>query len=107
MENIWKIHDLKREISSGLITSASYSCRTEYSSSNGYVSSRTVGDYYLAAKSPSDADFVEYSNLTEPLVLGWITGSIGKTEIETANSASIAANVAYKLTITEEAGTPW
>tara|TARA_R110001632_G_scaffold31393_4_gene81855 strand:+ start:574 stop:900 length:327 start_codon:yes stop_codon:yes gene_type:complete len=107
MENFWEIHDLKREISSGLITTASFSCNTEYSSSVGYVSSRSVGETSLIAKSPSDVDFVEYSNLTQPIILGWITGSIGKSGIETANSASIASIVEYRLAKTEETGTPW
>lgn len=107
MENFWGIHDLERKVSNGLITTASFSCFTSFSGSDGYGTHTTVGEAHLPVKSDTDTDFVEYANLTENRVLGWITGSIGKAEIELANSSSIAENINYELAKTIDSGTPW
>ena len=107
MIHTWEIHDLVRNLSDGLVTTASYSCDTEYSSSYGFISSKTVGDLHLPSKSTSDEDFVDYNNLTENTVIGWVTGSIDKSSIESKNSSSIAERVIYEASKTSDNGTPW
>ena len=62
MQHTWSITNLERNLSDGLVTTASYTCNTTYSGSM----KRMVGDYSLPSKSPSDPDFVSYDDLYRP-----------------------------------------
>ena len=55
----------------------------------------------------SDTDFIQYENLTQDIVLGWITGSLDVNAIQTANSASVAVKIAEYNAETEANGLPW
>jgi len=103
MENIWKIINLKRNLSDGLVTTASFYCQTTYLEENA----RTVGEINLTPKNINDPDFISYDNLTENLVLGWVTGSLNTEEIYTQHSSSIAEAIVAKNQITVGEGTPW
>jgi|TARA_R100000030_G_scaffold42311_2_gene31775 hypothetical protein len=100
----WYIDNLKRNLSDGLITTASYHCKSR---EDDMFASITHGDFNLPSKNSSDADFVQYENLTPNIVLGWITGSLDVNAIETANSASVAAKIAAHNAKTEDTGVPW
>jgi hypothetical protein len=102
MNHIWKIYDLKRTIADGVVTEITYACESELSGS----STRKIGDLSITG-SPSDPSFVEYADLTEGIVLSWVTGSIDTTPIEVENSSSIAASLTAKAAITEANGRPW
>jgi len=104
MIHSWYINDMKRNLADGLITTASYHCRSTEDNKFPEIFS---GEANLASKDPSDADFVEYQNLSEGVVLGWITGSLDVNAIETANSASVALKVAEHNARTEASGLPW
>lgn len=103
MEHTWEIHNLKRNLSDGLVTTASYWCKTEFSGENA----RSVGEYYLPAKDSSDPDFVSYDSLTQDIVLGWITGSLDTEAMYSKHSASIAERLYQKANTTSANGTPW
>ena len=103
MEHIWEIHNLKKTISEGLILTASYYCKTEYLDE----SARSVGEVNLPYKAPSDPDFISYGNLTEAIVLSWVTGSLDTASMYSEHSASIAERITYKNSITTEYGIPW
>lgn len=103
MTHTWEIHNLNRTINEGLIVTASYFCKTDYSGEFA----RTVGEVVLPYKDPSDNDFISYDNLTQDIVLGWITGSLDTAAMYSNHSASIAETIAYKNSITTEDGTPW
>lgn len=103
MEHNWKIYDLKRVISDGMVVQATYACE----SNKDNASTRYIGDIDFTTGSISDPDFVTYSDLTQDNVLGWITGSIDTASIETENSASIARNILQRAKITKRNGTPW
>ena len=100
----WYIKDLTRNKADGLITTASYFCKSREDDMFAAISS---GDVNLASKDPSDTDFVQYENLTQDIVLGWITGSLDVNAIQTANSASVAAKIAEYNAETEANGLPW
>lgn len=102
MNHTWKIYDLKRTIADGVVTEVTYACESEYSGSG----TRKIGDLAVVG-SADDADFVPYEDLTQAIVLGWVTGSVDTASIETANSASIAASIVARAAITESNGTPW
>ena len=103
MQHTWSITNLERNLSDGLVTTASYTCNTTYSGSM----KRMVGDYSLPSKSPSDPDFISYNNLTEEIVLAWVTGSIDYLDIESSNSASIAEQINLEQNKTIDTGIPW
>jgi len=103
MDHVWKIYDLKRVISDGMVTQATYACESQENNS----STRYIGDIELTTGSISDPGFVTYDDLTQDDVLGWVTGSIDTASIETENSASIALDITTQLAITESNGTPW
>ncbi len=103
MQHTWSITNLERNLSDGLVTTASYTCNTTYSGSM----KRMVGDYSLPSKSPSDPDFVSYDDLTEEIVLTWVTGSIDYLAIETSNSSSVAEQINYEQSKTTDDGVPW
>ena len=103
MTHTWEIHNLERQLSDGLILTASWYCSTELEGER----ERTVGYVNLPYKDPSDADFVSYDNLTENLVLGWVTGSLDTTVLYSDHSSSIANRINEKNAITTGEGTPW
>jgi len=102
MEHIWKIYDLKRTISSGVVTEVTYACESELSGSG----TRKIGDLTLTG-STEDANFIAYEDLTQADVLGWVDSNVDKTVFETENSSSIASSIVARAAITESNGTPW
>ena len=102
MNHTWKIYDLKRTIADGVVNKVTYACESNEAGSG----TRKIGELTVVG-SVDDADFVAYEDLTEAIVLGWVTGSVDTASIETENSASIAASIAARAAITESNGTPW
>jgi len=102
MTHNWKIYDLKRTITDGIVTEIIYACESELSGST----TRKIGELTITG-STDDTDFIEYENLTEDIVLGWVTDSIDTSTFETANSSSIAEKIARKAARTTTNGTPW
>lgn len=103
MQHTWQITNLERQLSDGLVLTASWNCYTTYSGS--YES--TVGDCNLPTISPSDSNYISYEDLTEEIVLAWVTGSINYLDIETLNSSSVAEKISYEQSKTKDTGIPW
>jgi|11_taG_2_1085331.scaffolds.fasta_scaffold40425_2 hypothetical protein len=113
MTHTWYIKNIERNTSDGMATKVDYQYKTLYNLEGHRF---PVGkDYYgqvtLTTGSVSDPSFITYENLTENLVLGWITGSIDVTDIQTQNSASIAQRIQTFLELeaekTQSEGLPW
>jgi hypothetical protein len=102
MNHVWKIYDLKRVIEGGIVTKITYACE----SSEDNSSTRRIGDIELTG-SIDDDGFIAFEDLTEEIVLGWVTSSIDTSIFETENSASIAQQIIRKAAITTKNGTPW
>ena len=102
MNHVWKIYDLKRVIADGIVTKITYACE----SSEDNSSTRKIGDIELTG-SIDDDGFIAFEDLTEEIVLGWITSSIDTSIFETENSSSIAQQVIQRAAITTKSGTPW
>ena len=102
MNHVWKIYDLKRVIADGIVTKVTYACE----SNKDKFSTRKIGDTELTG-SVDDAGFIAFEDLTEEIVLGWITSSIDTSIFETENSSSIAQQVIQRAAITTKSGTPW
>lgn len=104
MNHTWKIYDLKRTISDGVVNRITYACESEYSGSG----SRRIGELEITGDA-SNEGFIPYEDLNEGDVLAWVTGSedIDTSAIEALCSASIAEQIVSSATITEATGTPW
>jgi hypothetical protein len=102
MNHVWKIYDLKRVIADGIVTKVTYACE----SSEDNFSTRKIGDIEITG-SVDDASFIAFEDLTEEIVLSWVTGSINTSTYETENSSSIAQQVIQRAAITTRSGTPW
>tara|TARA_B110000858_G_C17782889_1_gene465684 strand:+ start:1549 stop:1860 length:312 start_codon:yes stop_codon:yes gene_type:complete len=102
MEYTWKIYDLKRTIDNGVVTSVTYACEGEYESNFD----RKIGELEVVG-STSDEGFVSFDDLTEEIVLGWVSSSIDQPAIELLISSSIHERVQIQSAITEATGTPW
>lgn len=98
----WKIYNLKRTISDGVVFEVTYGC--ESSHEDTFI--RKINDFNISG-SISDDNFITYDNLTETDVLGWVDSNVDKSSIETANSASIAEDIIAKAAITDVEGIPW
>jgi len=102
MQHTWKIYDLKRIISDGLVTNITYACESSYDD----TSTRQIGDLTLEG-SISEPGFIPYEDLTQDEVLGWVSANVDESAVETANSASISAQIIAKAAITSSSGIPW
>jgi len=102
MIHTWKIYDLKRSISDGVVSKVTYACESALSGS----STREINDLEVEG-STSDVGFIEFENLNEGDVLAWVTSSIDTAPIETQNSSSIAKQIERQAARTHKNGTPW
>ena len=104
MEHVWKIYDLKRIIANGVVTEVNYACESNFSGS----STRKIGDLAITGSS-SDEGFIEFDQLTEGIVLSWVTGSseVDVAAIEAECSASIDENRKIRAAVTKTQGIPW
>ena len=102
MEHSWKIYDLKRTITDGVVNQVTWACESHYDN----MDTRTTGEL-LVSGSASESGFIPYSDLTEDDVLGWVSSNINQSLIESQNSASIASYIVSTAAITEDTGLPW
>jgi hypothetical protein len=94
MTHTWKIYDLKRTISTGVVTKVTYACESK----DSRYTSRSIGSFNISGD-PADAGFINYENLTEANVLGWLDANVNKQTFEDKNSTdiqNIIASVALK-----------
>ena len=102
MEHNWKIYDLKRTTSDGLVTEVTYACESSYDK----VSTRQIGELSLEG-SILEPGFIAYEDLTQDEVLGWVSANVDESAVETANSASISSQITARAARTSSNGTPW
>ena len=99
MNSIWTIQNLKRINASGMVVEVDYRCETLYNMAGRKfpIAATTNGTVLLATGSIDDDNYISYTDLEEPTVFGWITGSIDTASIELQNSASCAESVNYQI----------
>ena len=91
----WKINNLERQTSDGLVTVVHWGA----SAVDGEVSASIVNTQTLERGD----SFVNYDTLTEQTVLGWLWGKIDKEAVEAALEAQIEAQKAP----VKANGLPW
>ena len=102
MTHNWKIYDLTRLISDGVVTKVDYACESE----DAGHATRTVGSFTISGTT-DDEGFIAYADLTEEDVQGWVTANVDKSTVEAANAAQIEDFKILAAAVTEESGLPW
>ena len=98
MEYHWSIGNLTRQADNGLVYDVEYSYET-------YTSGQSAGIYgqMLVTGSSTEPGFIPFEDLTQDIVLRWITGIFDIPIIQTELSSSL-----NKLLTTQSiAETPW
>ena len=90
-----------------IVTQVTFACDSSHTHLGTIFTDKRIYIEDLITKLPSDSDFIEYNNITEDIVLGWVTGSIDKTNIECMLSESIADRISSINAPTIITGTPW
>tara|TARA_Y100000389_G_C17352482_1_gene459215 strand:- start:409 stop:705 length:297 start_codon:yes stop_codon:yes gene_type:complete len=98
MEYVWNIGNLTRHSSDGLVYNVEYSYETW---ANGQTAKKwgTI----IVTGSASEPDYIPFGDLTQDIVLGWITGSFDIPAIQLELSSSLNS----LITTQSIAGTPW
>lgn len=105
METNWKILNLKRKPSSGLVIEVTYVMNFKLQDE----SDRKIGVIELEGDE-NDPNFVPFEELTEEIVLDWVKSNLGEEKIEEIESKhqSIMEDRIYKKSNPEFLqGLPW
>jgi len=95
MTTTWKIAQLDRQTSDGLVTTAHYTV-------NAVDGEHTAGSYGTVGFERGDT-FIAYASLTEAQVIAWVKDKLDVDAIE----ASLAAQIALQKAPTAATGVPW
>lgn len=105
MTTNWQIFDTKYQTTDGLINKVTYGCTVQL---ENFID-RTIGELELQGDS-TIAGFIEYANLTEEVIIGWVKSTLGEAEvaaIETSLQNNVTAQQTAKAAETEKSGLPW
>jgi len=95
MTTTWKIAQLDRQTSDGLVTTAHYTV-------NAVDGEHTAGSYGTVGFERGES-FVAYALLTEAQVIAWVKDKLDVEAIE----ASLAAQIALQKAPVTATGVPW
>jgi hypothetical protein len=95
MTTTWKIAQLDRQTSDGLVTTAHYTV-------NAVDGEHTAGSYGTVGFERGES-FIAYESLTEAQVIAWVKDKLDVEAIE----ASLAAQIAAKKAPVTATGVPW
>ena len=95
MTTTWKIAQLDRQTSDGLVTTAHYTV-------NAVDGEHTAGSYGTVGFERGDS-FIAYELLTEAQVIAWVKDKLDVEAIE----ESLAAQIALKKAPVTATGVPW
>jgi hypothetical protein len=91
----WTISTCDRDVATGFITTAHWSC-------NG-VDGDFTGSVYATCSWAVGAPSIPYANVTEAQVLAWVWESVDKD----ATEAAVAAQIEAQKNPVTASGTPW
>lgn len=94
----WTIPTVERNLSDGGITIIHWRC-------TGVDGEHSASSYGTTSHTPdaSAEGFIAYDDLTEADVIGWVQGSVSKSDTE----AALAAKIEADKNPTTGAGVPW
>lgn len=105
MTTTWKIAQLKRNPTNGLVFEVTFIMNFELENETD----RHVGSVELTGD-PASPSFVPYEELTEAIVLNWVKEELTQTkitEIETSAEARLEDRIEKKANPEFLIGTPW
>ena len=104
----WKVANLERSVADGKVNTVHY---TVSAVSDVVDPSSENGGFYSAGAYGSiglDGDVtVEFADLTEEVVVGWVKEALGGDEKVAEIEAALAAQIAEQQAPTKAAGLPW
>ena len=100
----WEINTMQRDTSDGYVTDVVWRC---IGKSDDEEKARETGSVSLEMKPESlPSDFTAFTDLTTTKVLGWVTDTLGATEVARIET-SVKAKVNEILTPSSVYGVPW
>ena len=105
MTTTWKIGQLKRRPTTGLVFEVNYSMNFKLQNETD----RKVGMIELEGNA-NDPNFISYENLTEAVVLEWVKTTLGETkiiQIENEFKTKLEGRIARKANPEFLTGKPW
>jgi hypothetical protein len=105
MTTTWKIGQLKRRPTTGLVFEVNYSMNFKLQNETD----RKVGMIELEGD-VNDSNFISYENLTEAVVLEWVKTTLGETkiiQIENEFKTKLEGRIARKANPEFLTGKPW
>ena len=102
MDITWTISQLERTLPDSVV----YTAHWRVNGTDQGVSGSVYGTLSFPAKDPSDPTFIQYSDLTEEIVVGWVKEAMGAEQVA-AHEASVAAQIDAQLNPTSASGLPW
>lgn len=104
----WKIADLNRQLPDGKVYTVHYTVNAVSDETN--PNSENGGFYSAGAYGSVGLDgevTVDFDDLTEEVVVGWVQEAIGGEEKVAEIEAALDAQIAEQQTPTKAAGVPW
>lgn len=102
----WAINDMTRNVSDGGVTEVRWSCIATNDSGNEQAS---TGGKLACTPDPDADEFIQYNDLTESVVLGWVKADLpdGETaaELETRLTDKVNNQITRNAAIA--LGVPW
>lgn len=98
----WRINQLERQLPSGLVYIAHWTC----SAVEGEYSGSVYGTQGLEATDPESSTFVPYEDITEELALEWLFDAMQEEQVQ-AHEANVLSQIEAKKNPVTSSGLPW
>ena len=97
---LWKVANMERNVSDGVVFTVHYTVTR-------FKDGEQAGAYgSLSFEAPEPDNLIPYADLTEEIVVGWVTDQLGEEQV-TGIDAALDAQIDEKLAPTKSAGVPW
>jgi hypothetical protein len=97
---VWKVANMERELSDGVVFTVHYTVTR-------FKDGEQAGAYgSLGFEAPEPDNLIPYADLTEEIVVGWVTSQLGEEKV-TEIDAALDAQIDEKLAPTKASGMPW
>ena len=97
---LWKVANMERNVSDGVVFTVHYTVTR-------FKDGEQAGAYgSLSSEAPEPDNLIPYADLTEEIVVGWVTDQLGEEKV-TEIDAALDAQIDEKLAPTKSAGVPW
>lgn len=97
----WSIAQLERKIDSGGVTAAHYKVEAK--------DGKSFADFHSSQHfipDPTSKNFIDFEDLTEEIILGWVKASLGGLKISEIEN-NLLRQVDEQKNIAYKAGLPW